>query len=136
MTPKNYSRKNRNCSCLCPIICKSDSKEIKFNQEFVQVKYEVEPIKEHTHYRKLKKNEWPTYRPIWGEFKKIIELPKIFEKLDENDFFINTAYFMRDNIRMPFVSNITITNIHKYEMIKIKEERKNKLLTLKKQKKL
>lgn len=127
-TPKNFSRKNKICSCLCTLTIDEDI----LNREKVLIKYEIEPNRSSYHMiPKLKKNQWSTYQ-AWGEFKKVIELPKIFEKLDEEkDFFIKTAYFLRDNIQMPLVYEIVVTNFSKYQMIKLKDERKNKLLRLK-----
>ena len=127
-TPKNFSRKSKICSCLCTLTLGEDI----LNRERVVVKYEVEPNTEISHFiPKLKKNQWASYEK-WGEFKKVVELPKIFEKLDdEKDFYIKIAYFSRDNIQMPLVYEIVITNVTKYQMIKLKDERKNKLLTLK-----
>ena len=125
--PKNFSRKCKICSCLCPITCEQIPNKI----EKVIIKYEVEPNNESSNYiPKLKQNQWSTYEH-WGEFKKVIELPKIFEKLDEDDFYIKTAYFLRDHIQIPFVYEIIVTNSKKYLSIKNREERRNKLNKIK-----
>jgi hypothetical protein len=127
-TPKNFSRKNKICSCLCTLTIGEDV----LNREKIVVKYEVEPhIFSYYMIPKLKKNQWSSYQ-TWGEFKKVIELPKIFEKLDdEKDFYIKIAHFLRDNVQMPLIYEVVITNVSKYQMIKLKDERKNKLLTIK-----
>jgi len=127
--PKNFSRKSKICSCLCPI---TYEQILPNKTEKVIIKYEVEPNKESSNYiSKLKKNQWTTYEH-WGELTKIIELPKIFEKLDEEkDFYVKTAYFLRDHIQMPFIYEIVITNFQKYLTIKKKEERRNKLNKIK-----
>jgi hypothetical protein len=110
-TPKNYSRKGKICSCLCPITYLDTKKVV--NIEKVLVKYEVEPNKESTSYiSKLKKNQWSSYQ-YWGKFKQITELPKIFEKLNEEDFKVKIGSFSRDNIQMPYVSEIEILNVDK-----------------------
>lgn len=129
--PKNYSRKGKICSCLCPIIYTEQSK---MNQliERVIIKYEVEPNKE-THFSyipKLKKNQWASYQ-YWGEFKRIVEIPEIFSKLDEEDYVVNVGSFNRDNIQMPFVTEILILNIEKYKILKTQEERRKKLEKIK-----
>lgn len=126
-TPKNFSRKNKVCSCLCNMTTIPSTGTF---IEKVTIKYEVEPHIT-SHYINPKKNEWSSYQ-TWGDFKKVIELPKIFEKLDdEKDFFIKTAYFLRDNVQMPFIYEIVITNYPKYQMIKVRDQRKNKLLKIK-----
>lgn len=122
--PKNYSRKDKICSCLCPIFF---SNQI----ERVMVKYEVEPNKQQTNFiPKLKKNQWSTYE-YWGEFKQIIQLPDIFSKLNEEDYVIKIGSFLRDNIQMPCISHIDIINTQKYLNIKNKEERRKKLVKIK-----
>lgn len=136
--PKNFSRKGKICSCLCPIQINSSTyllpnpASLSPKTEKVIIKYEVETNTESSNYMpKLKKNQWSTYER-WGEFKNVIELPKIFEKLDEEkDFYIKIAYFLRDNIQMPFVYEIVITDYQKYKNIKNKEERRNKLNKIK-----
>jgi len=98
--------------------------------ERVMVKYEVEPNRNLNYIPKLKKNQWASHS-YWGEFKKIIELPPIFSKLNEDDFDVYTASFTRDGVQMPFIYEIRILNTNKYLKIKITEERRNKLLKIK-----
>jgi len=133
-TPKNYSRKGKICSCLCPIISGSIGTKRgdvpKLNIERGMVKYEVEPKKESSYIPKLKKNQWATHE-YWCTFTKIIELPKIFSKLDEEDYVVKTGTFTRDNIQMPCVAEILIVNVNKYLKIKMIEERRNKLNKIK-----
>lgn len=62
-----------------------------------------------------------------GEFKQVIELPKIFDKLNDDDFEIQIGFFTRDKVEVPFIYGISIVNIQKYQMIKIKEDRMKKL---------
>lgn len=126
--PKNYSRKGKICSCLCPIIYGDKSK---LYVERAIVKYEVEPKKESSSYiPKLNKNQWATHE-CWGTFTKTIELPEIFSKLDEEDYVVKTGTFTRDNIQMPCVAEILILNVNKYLNIKNREERKKKLNKIK-----
>lgn len=128
-TPKNYSRKGKICSCLCPIYYEKN--DTKMSDKTI-IKYEVEPNK-HTNSKfipKLKKNQWASYQ-YWGEFKKIVELPQIFSKLDEEDYVVKIGSFSRDNIQMPCVASIVILNVDKYLTIKNKEERKKKLNKIK-----
>lgn len=126
-TPKNYSRKGKICSCLCRIMY---DQMLPNKIERVMVKYEVEPKKESSYIPKLKKNQWATYES-WGTFTKIIELPKIFSKLDDEDYTIKTGTFTRDNIQMPCVAEILILNVNKYLNIKNREDRRNKLNKIK-----
>lgn len=128
MTPKNYSKKGTICSCLCFI--SYDSKILEKN---IKVVYEVEPNKDRVYsesrhnslsYSKINTSRDRAY---WGKYKRIIELPPIFDKLDDKDFTIKTGYFIRDKVEMPYVISIEINNLQKYQMIKTKEERKNKL---------
>ena len=123
LKPKNFSRKVFICSCQCVISCGSNA------LEYVTVKYEVDPNKELHYYAERKKSFWSTPH-IWGKIKRIIELPSMFSKLDEEDFIVYTGYFRRDNVDMPFVSNIEIFNIEKYKKIKLQEQRKEKLSKL------
>ena len=126
-SPKNYSRKNNICSCLCPVVSLPILTDVLDN---VKVKYkltinELCAKPEKKNYRR----SWSTFQ-YWAFFDKIIELPKIFDELNENDFIIKTAYFTRDDVQIPFVSEIEIINLKKYKNIKIKDNRKRKLLNL------
>jgi hypothetical protein len=130
-TPKNFSRKGKICSCLCPVLRMGDKKFFDILIENVIVKYEVEPNQTTSYiHHSLKKNQWSTYE-YWGEFKQVIELPEIFSKLDKEDYTIKTGTFTRDNIQMPCVAEILILNIDKYLKIKNREERRNKLNKIK-----
>ena len=119
--PKNFSRKVFICSCQCPIVGVGN------DGGYANVKYEVEPNKD-MHYVKTK---YPTpnwYTPeCWGQFKRVIELPPIFSKLNDEDFIVYTGFFMRDNVQMPSISHIEIVNKEKYKIIKLKESRKEKI---------
>jgi len=133
-TPKNYSRKGKICSCLSPVITGSigvkRGEEPNFKIERVMVKYEVDPNIKSNFIPKLKKNQWATHE-YWGNFTKVIELPKIFSKLDEEDYVVKTGTFTRDNIQMPCIAEILIVNVDKYLKIKMIEERRNKLNKIK-----
>jgi len=124
-TPKNYSRKNTICTCLC--IVASEVKTI----EYVKVKYEVSPTgKGVAPIRQPKKKYKPAHQD-WGTFKQAIEIPEIFNKLDDEDYTVMVGTFLRDNVSMPFISAIIINNIEKYNIIKQKEERRKKLSKIK-----
>lgn len=117
--PKNYSRKECICSCECPI--SNNGKII----DRIMVKYEVEPNKNIYKINNKNKNKFMLF--YWGNFKEVIQLSPIFDKLEDDDFVIKTSYFTRDNIQMPFIYGIEIKNIEKYKMLKLKEERRKKL---------
>jgi len=125
--PKNYSRNLLVCICQCIIT------NNKIVIDRIMVKYEVEPNKDRisdygTYTPKINKgrNTWSSYQ-FWGEFKQVLELPQIFYKLEEKDFIIKTGYFTRDCIQMPFIYEIEIVNFQKYNNIKTKDDRRNKL---------
>ncbi len=124
-TPKNFTRKKFNCSCECTIICGN------LIDKF-QVKYKVKPNLYNKPIIKYNKAQWASYQH-WGEIiKESIELPKLFLKLDKEDFLILDHYFKRDGIQMPFISKINILNEKKYLMLKNQENRKQKLINIKK----
>ena len=124
-TPTNYSRKGLICSCLS-IICDVSSNILEKN---IKVKYEIEPNINRISNKitKVRKNYKYNSHEYWGNFKCIIELPPIFDKLNDEDFIIRTGYFTRDNIQVPFVVGIEIKNLQKYQMIKTKNDRNKKL---------
>lgn len=127
--PKDYTKNGSICSVTC-IILDTAGNILDRNQKIV---YEVKPNlnrliysdSRRTNFSSIKKNK----RSIayWGEVKQILELPPILDKLSDEDFAANTGYFKRDNVQMPFVTSIEIKNGEKYKILKIKEERKNKL---------
>ena len=131
-TPKNFSRKGNICSCLCRVLLlgTSDFDAIYLNN--IQIKYEIIPNKKRKNnfWRNTKfgRDQWSTY---YGEFSKIIELPPIFSELDEEDYTIVIGSFKRDQIQMPFVHSVEIENVKKYQILKTKEDRRNKLNKLK-----
>jgi hypothetical protein len=132
--PKNFSRNVLICSCLCPIVPSTTFYADKMKCELVKVKYEVKPNKE-SYYssscsNRITRNHWSNSQ-YWGEFVKVVELPPIFDKLDEEDFIVKTSYFTRDDQKMPGIYEIEIVNYKKYELIKLKEERTRKLNNLK-----
>lgn len=118
--PKNYSKKGTVCSVTC-IILDTAGNILDRNQKIV---YEVEPNKDRLVFSRVntRKN-----RAYWGSVKNIIELPSLFDKLADDDFSINTGYFTRDNVEMPYVTSIEIKNGEKYKILKTKEDRKKKL---------
>lgn len=122
--PRNYSRKNYICSCECPIC--DDGKII----DRFMVKYEIEPNK---NIIKQSKNyghgRWSTYS-YWGKFGKVIELPSIINKMNDDEYIVKTGHFTRDNIQVPFICEIEILNIQKYNMLKTQIQRKKKLKNL------
>lgn len=124
--PKNFSRKGKICSCLCRILNGNTGNNI----EKVMVKYEVTPNTNSLSYIRPKKYTWANHQ-YWGEFKQIIELPKVFSKLEDEDYTIKIGSFSRDNIQMPYVAEILILNVNKYLKIKNAEERRNKLNKIK-----
>ena len=125
-TPLNYSKKGMICSCSCYI---SDSKYNVLDKE-VMVSYEVEPYKDRL-ITKYKFKKTTRRNPVyWGSFKQIVELPKIFDKLSDDDFIIKIGTFTRDNIQMPAISSLVIINYTKYQMIKTKEDRRRKLIKI------
>jgi len=122
--PKNFSRKNLICSCLCRLAHNA------LTLENVNVKYEIKPSGEnHLYVPKLKNNQWATYQH-WGYFEKVIELPPVFEKLDEEDYLVKVGSFTRDHIQMPFIYEIQILNSKKYELLKNQLQRRKKLNNL------
>lgn len=129
--PKNYSRKGNICSCLTKSYYYGEGKSNFL--DFFMVKYEIEFNKDlDSKLIKLKKYQWTSYHPHFGTFKKIIELPKIFSMLDEDEYEVNTGTFTRDGIEVPFIYQILIKNKKKYIKLKTQLERKNKLNNLKK----
>ena len=128
--PKNYKRKGIICSCLCPIITyNNDNPSIKI-LDFTTVKYSLDPNKLMKNIKKpnigKKSTNWLAYQ-FWATFKEVLEIPKIFDQLSENDFIIRTAYFTRDCVQVPFILEIEVIDIKKYQSLKLKENRKNKL---------
>lgn len=120
MKPKNYSRKVYICTCTTIIFF--DNKKL----DEIKVKYEVEPNKSKKNFNN-KNYKWYT-PPYWGTYKKIVELPEYFNKMEEqNDYVIKTSTFLRDGVSMPYVSAIFINNKEKYESLKLQENRKSKL---------
>jgi len=133
--PKNYSRKISKygfiCSCLCPIRLGISS--IHFDE--AMIKYEIEPnknIRRDDSVDKKYANKY-SYRSFQysGSFKRIIELPKHFNQLDEEDFNYKIGHFTRDGIEVPFIYEIEIVNVEKYNIAKNRSDRKNKLNKLK-----
>ena len=125
--PKNYSKKGTVCSVLC-IILDTAGNILDRNQKVV---YEVEPNKDRI-YSEARHNTFSRVntrknRAYWGSVKNMIELPSLFDKLADDDFSINTGYFTRDNVEMPYVTSIEIKNGEKYKILKTKEDRKKKL---------
>ena len=128
--PKNYSKKGTICSCLCFI-----SYENNILDKNIQVSYEVIPNMDRislkygavTRTRRSRSKQTITN---WGTFKQIIELPKIFDKLNDDDFIIKVGYFTRDKVEMPAVSSIQIINLQKYQILKKNEDRKKKLIKI------
>ena len=45
----------------------------------------------------------------------------------DDDYTIITSYFKRDHVYMPFIEKIIINNLSEYNLLKIKNDRKNKL---------
>lgn len=123
LQPKNYARKATICSHLCYISL--GDKQF----EYVKVVYEVEPTGDGKAPIHQKKGKFESYRN-WGKFKQIIELPETFSQLDEEDFTVMISSFKRDNVLMPCISEILIKNIEKYKNLKLKQNRKGKLLKI------
>lgn len=130
--PKNYSRKNSICSCECPI--RLDGKTI----DKFMIKYEIEPDKS---IKKIIPNIKSNYgikywatgtNTYWGKFKKVVELPEVLNKMENDEYLIKTGHFTRDNIEVPFVYEIEILNIQKYNTTKIQLERNKKIKNLNK----
>lgn len=121
--PKNFTRKNTICSCITKIV-DSNGKII----DTGKVKYSLEPKTNTSNNTTYKYNKRISIR-YWGKFEEVLELPKIFRNLDENDFTIHTSNFHRDKILMPFIY-ISVENIEKYEILKTKEKRKEKLFEI------
>jgi hypothetical protein len=130
--PKNYSRKMFICTCQCPIITIQPSSHKDKVLDRVMVKYEIEFNKD----RNYNINSVVNYKPsrynytnhqYWGKFKQVIEIPALFYKLEDEDYIVKTATFERDGVRVPFICEIEILNIEKYEIVKNKQERKKKL---------
>ena len=116
---RNYSRKKNICTCECSVY--SDFTFI----EKIIVKYEIEFNKD-LKYKPIK-NTWSTQQ-YFGEFKKIVELPKFLETFIEGqDYKITTSHFTRDKILVPYVSKIQVENLEKYQTLKKQHQRKNKL---------
>jgi hypothetical protein len=120
--PFKYSRKISKdgfiCTCETMIVTKHINDEI----TYVVVKYEIEPPKERSKYIKSQYS---------GTFKKMIEMPDIFSKLDSDDYKVNVSHFMRDGWKVPYPRSIEIINIEKYEFLKLKDDRRKKLINLK-----
>jgi hypothetical protein len=73
------------------------------------------------------KQYWEKSYCYWGTFNEIVELPYIFSKMNDDDYTIITSYFKRDHVYMPFIEKIIINNLSEYNLLKIKNDRKNKL---------
>lgn len=136
-TPKKYSRKITKegfiCTCECFIVAIGDLSSAYHDYiDKIQVKYEILPNKylNRNIYDKPKgKYSYSSY--IYsGKFKKMIELPNFFDKLDDNKYIINIAYFTRDGVEVPFVYSIEIDK-NEYLLLKNKEERRKKLNKIK-----
>jgi hypothetical protein len=125
--PKNYSRKITKdgfiCSCQCSVIIKFKSTFESLFLYNIMVKYEIEPPEKRYNFKNVQQYA--------GKFKKIIELPEFFDKLDNEDYIISVSHFNRDGWKTPFPYQIEIVNIKKYESIKLKEDRRKKLINLK-----
>lgn len=126
--PKNFSRFCFICSHDCVI----SSYEGSFGKDVIhellkfKVSYEVQgnnndisPLRHRGSY-KIK------YK-YWGKFIKLIDYPSILDELNDEDYILNISHFKRDRVLMPFVMNIQIINIEKFNIIKLKLDRKNKL---------
>ena len=123
--PKNYTKNGTICSVCC-IILDTTGNILERDQKIV---YEVEPDINRVkidRYRVIKQNN-NRHKIYWGVVKQIVELPSIFDKLSDDDFIVNTGYFRRDNVEMPYVTSIEIKNGDKYKILKTKEDRKKKL---------
>ena len=121
--PKNYSKIGSICSVFC-IILDPAGNILDRNQKIV---YEVEPNMDRVKIDRYRYSIKHRNKAYWGTVKQVLELPPIFDKLSDDDFVVNTGYFTRDNIQMPYVTSIEIKNCEKYKVLKTKEERKNKL---------
>jgi len=127
ITPKNYSRKNLICTCLCSL--QLDSETLIVNN--IKVIYSVNPTGGYSKIPITKNGKWKQYwnndYSYWGEFNEIIELPYIFSKMKNEDYTIMTSYFKRDHVFMPFIDRIIINNLTEYNILKLQYDRKNKL---------
>lgn len=117
MKPKKYSRTGNICSCEVSVA--SETKIL----DNVMIKYEIMyNNKQIWDIRKAK------YQQYFGEFKQIVELPKIFDKIG---YKFQISSFNRDNVQIPVVSLIMVDG-EKYELLKLIENRKDKLKKLNK----
>lgn len=127
--PKNYSRKGFICQCDCSVMYNEKNPPIKLDT--IKVKYKLKKIENNnlTHKEVYKKNRntWMASTKYWGEFDKVVELPKLFESLSESEFSVKTSSFERDGVQVPFIYQIEIYNINKYISLKTKQNRKKKL---------
>jgi len=127
--PKNYLRESLICSCDCPVMYNEKDPRIYLGD--IKVKYSVKPIKnnnKHSINKNITSNSyWNTIYSHWGEFDEVVELPELFSKLNDDEFTVKVSEFTRDNRQMPFICEIEVYNIRKYEHLKKVSERKNKL---------
>jgi len=127
--PKNYSRKALVCSCQCPVMYNESEPAIHLDN--IMVKYSVKQIKNRSNYDKgvnyRNNHHWDMTYSYWGEFNKVVELPKLFSKLNDEDFTVKISDFSRDNRQMPYICEIEVYNVEKYKQLKIVEQRSSKL---------
>jgi len=126
ITPKNYSRKGLICTCLCTI-----EVDTIVDKKLIKVVYSVNPTGGDSKPPTTKNGKWKQYwnqsYSNWGTFNEIVELPDIFSKLEDDDYIIEISNFKRDHVMMPFIKKIIIVNLSKYNNLKLKLDRKNKI---------
>ena len=125
--PKNYTRNVFICLCECPVYAVGGE-----DLDKIMVKYEIEPSKDKSPYNPGKfrtnyKYNWQTMYRYWGTFKRVVELSPILNKMNDNEYIIKTSTFTRDNVQVPFIWNIEILNVQKYNLLKVQLQRKGKL---------
>jgi len=133
--PKNYSRYNLICSCKCPIYLKDKIYSgNSVGEGLVDVKYKIKIDKSNNYtytsnYNIIINSVFKKFKKF-ADFDNILKLPKIFENFYDDDIDINVDFFIRDNIKVPFISSILVNDIHKYNKTKLKNDRMNKLIKI------
>lgn len=127
LKPINYKRKNKCCTCVTRIVKSNDTRVM----DLITVKYSVTPNDGNIKSSNIKKKLRHNIYSYWGVFDQVLEIPEIFNKMNEDDYYVHVSNFLRDNILMPFIDYIQINNIEKYENLKNKENRKQKLFKIK-----
>lgn len=134
LKPKSYYRNVFNCHCITLVI-KDDYNKLlldKITLDSFPVEYKVNPGEGNTSSKK--KITYNTYGikkyQYWGTFKEVTKLPEIFDKLEEEDYTVHVSNFYRDKTLMPFIDYIIIHNIKKYEALRTKEKRKEKIFKI------